>query len=338
MKTPGVTLRAFNSATFAIGEYRPIKVVCIGARICGILAAIHFARNVPNIELTVYEKERGISGTWFVNRYPLRVIFPSIFSLQSSLDISIRASIQYQYSFEINVDWSEFYASGPEILAYLNQVVEKPRGMRRRANDTSGSSVMETVTRRLRTRRTCFSWVLVSFIPGLGDFRGRVLRSAQWDITEEGELEEGVKDWGDIRPLVSLEIHGSVEPFSLRTILELAGCDPGSDNYLYSEKDREAFRDKKYFRHKIEADLNGIELEDGSAEHIDVLVCAVGFNISYRFPFTILGRDGLALNAHWAATGGAEAYLSIAMDDFPNLFVGGGPNLAVNSGSVTCYI
>ncbi|KAI0291044.1 hypothetical protein B0F90DRAFT_1781292, partial [Multifurca ochricompacta] len=46
-------------------------------------------------------------------------------------------------------------------------------------------------------------------------------------------------------------------------ILELAGCDPGSDDYLYSEKDREAFRDEKYykyFRHKIEADLDLLTL------------------------------------------------------------------------------
>ncbi|KAI0293159.1 hypothetical protein B0F90DRAFT_1764346 [Multifurca ochricompacta] len=47
-----------------------------------------------------------------------------------------------------------------------------------------------------RTRGTCFSWVLVSFIPGLGDFRGRVLHSGQWDVTEEGEWEEGVKCGG----------------------------------------------------------------------------------------------------------------------------------------------
>ncbi|KAI0293015.1 hypothetical protein B0F90DRAFT_1766340, partial [Multifurca ochricompacta] len=57
--------------------------------------------------------------------------------------------------------------------------------------------MMETVTRRLRTRRTCFSWVLVSFIPGLGDFRGRVLHSALWDVNEEGGWEEYVRDWGD---------------------------------------------------------------------------------------------------------------------------------------------
>ncbi|KAI0291048.1 hypothetical protein B0F90DRAFT_1781322, partial [Multifurca ochricompacta] len=43
--------------------------------------------------------------------------------------------------------------------------------------------MMETVTRRLRRWRTCFSWVSVSFIPGLGDFRGRVLHSALWDVT-----------------------------------------------------------------------------------------------------------------------------------------------------------
>ncbi|KAI0296537.1 hypothetical protein B0F90DRAFT_1819889 [Multifurca ochricompacta] len=43
----------------------------------------------------------------------------------------------------------------------------------------------------------------------------------------------------------------------------------------------------------------GIELKDGSAEHLDVLICATGFDVSYRFPFIVLGRDGLALNARW---------------------------------------
>ncbi|KAI0296905.1 hypothetical protein B0F90DRAFT_1744031 [Multifurca ochricompacta] len=57
----------------------------------------------------------------------------------------------------------------------------------------ASSDVMETMTRRSRTRGTCFSWVLVSFIPGLGNFRGRVFHSGQWDVTEEGEWEEGVK-------------------------------------------------------------------------------------------------------------------------------------------------
>ncbi|KAI0291505.1 hypothetical protein B0F90DRAFT_1671498 [Multifurca ochricompacta] len=297
-----------------------------------------FARNVPNIELTVYEKERLIGGTCF----------------------------------ETNVDWSGFYASGPEILAYLNQVVEKPRGMRRRANDTSGSGVMDTVTRRLRTWRTCFSWVLVSSIPGFGNFRGRVLHSAQWDVNEEGGWEEYVKDWGDkaigiignslVKSIVNYTLSKTWigESFSLRTILELAGCDPGSDDY------REAFRDEKYykeFRHKVEADL---DRSSGLTVYRAVLalsrstirrLLSSSYTRSRLLGSSMHGKydtpddtnhthhtyrasslktevlntstDGLALNADWVATGGAEAYLFIAMDGFPNLFVGGGPNLGV---------
>ncbi len=71
----------------SIDEYRPIKVVCIGAGVSGILAAIRyeifrfpihislstlpsFPQKVPNIHLTVYEKEKGIGGTW-LNKYPV---------------------------------------------------------------------------------------------------------------------------------------------------------------------------------------------------------------------------------------------------------------------------
>lgn len=65
---------------------------------------------------------------------------------------------------------------------------------------------------------------------------------------------------------------------------------------------------------------------------MDVLVCATGFDVSYRYPFPVLGRGGLALNTRWNS--GAEAYLTVAVDGFPNLFFGGGPNSVVNSGSL----
>ncbi|KAI0296906.1 hypothetical protein B0F90DRAFT_1744056, partial [Multifurca ochricompacta] len=47
----------------------------------------------------------------------------------------------------------------------------------------------------------------------------------------------------------------------------------------------------------------GIELEDGSAEHIDVLICVTGFNVSYRFSFTALRKGWSSaqrtLGRHW---------------------------------------
>ncbi|KAI0289915.1 hypothetical protein B0F90DRAFT_1672218 [Multifurca ochricompacta] len=254
----------FQFGHFAINEYRPIKIVCIGAGFCGILAAIHFARKVPNIELTVYRKEKGIGSTC-VRHFPGRHSLSSRISPFTGPDctpLGPRSSVT-------STEWSKStQAQAPHKTATRAHV--RLVGW----EDTSGSGVMETVMRRSRTRGTCFSWVLASSIPGLSDFRGRVLLSAQWGVTEEGWWEEVVKDAG-IRPLgpsgiqLVTELRPKVksivnyilsktwigEPCSLRTMLELAGRDPGRDDY----KDCEAFRDEKYykeFRHKIEADLN----------------------------------------------------------------------------------
>lgn len=54
----------------AIDEARPLRVVCIGAGISGILTSIRFPHKLPSVQLQVYEKNAGIGGTWFENRYP----------------------------------------------------------------------------------------------------------------------------------------------------------------------------------------------------------------------------------------------------------------------------
>ena len=35
------------------------------------LSSISFTQRIPNLDLTIYEKEDGIGGTWYVNRYPV---------------------------------------------------------------------------------------------------------------------------------------------------------------------------------------------------------------------------------------------------------------------------
>lgn len=54
----------------AVDQPRPIKVIYIGAGISGILAAIKFREAVPNLHLTIYEKNPDLGGTWYENRYP----------------------------------------------------------------------------------------------------------------------------------------------------------------------------------------------------------------------------------------------------------------------------
>lgn len=73
-------------------------------------------------------------------------------------------------------------------------------------------------------------------------------------------------------------------------------------------------------------------LTDGRTHDLDVLVCATGFDASYTYPFPIVGRNDIPLSSRWRPH--PEAYLALAVDGFPNLFWGLGPNSGLNSGSL----
>lgn len=65
----------------SIDYARPIRVICIGAGVSGILTAARSPKEIPNIKLTIYEKNSDIGGTWFEDR----CVFPSTqFALLSS--------------------------------------------------------------------------------------------------------------------------------------------------------------------------------------------------------------------------------------------------------------
>ena len=54
----------------SVDHARPMRVICIGAGISGIIAAIRFPQKLKNFELQIYEKNNDIGGTWLKNRYP----------------------------------------------------------------------------------------------------------------------------------------------------------------------------------------------------------------------------------------------------------------------------
>lgn len=54
----------------AVDQARPIKVIVIGAGISGILAGARLPQKIANLDLTIYEKNSDVGGTWFENRYP----------------------------------------------------------------------------------------------------------------------------------------------------------------------------------------------------------------------------------------------------------------------------
>lgn len=81
---------------------------------------------------------------------------------------------------------------------------------------------------------------------------------------------------------------------------------------------------------------SGVSLKSGRQVDLDCLVCATGFNTSTAPPFAVYGKDGLALKDRF--TPYPEAYLSLAVDGFPNFFMMLGPNSAIGSGSLTMIL
>jgi cation diffusion facilitator CzcD-associated flavoprotein CzcO len=53
-----------------IHQQRSLKVICIGAGASGLLIAYKLQRSFEDFDLTVYEKNEDVGGTWFENKYP----------------------------------------------------------------------------------------------------------------------------------------------------------------------------------------------------------------------------------------------------------------------------
>lgn len=75
----------------------------------------------------------------------------------------------------------------------------------------------------------------------------------------------------------------------------------------------------------------------GERFDLDVLICATGFEAT-RPPFAKLihGRDGINLDEHWGR--GMQAFDSIAVHGYPNLFIINGPNTGLGHNSVVYII
>lgn len=57
----------------AIDHNRPMKVIVLGAGMSGIIAGVFFPRNIENLDLVIYDKNKDLGGTWFENRWGLLI-------------------------------------------------------------------------------------------------------------------------------------------------------------------------------------------------------------------------------------------------------------------------
>jgi hypothetical protein len=64
------SVRPFTLKDEPIENLRPLKVRVIGAGYSGIYLGIRIPQRLRNVHLQIYEKNEGIGGTWWENRYP----------------------------------------------------------------------------------------------------------------------------------------------------------------------------------------------------------------------------------------------------------------------------
>jgi cation diffusion facilitator CzcD-associated flavoprotein CzcO len=82
-----------------------------------------------------------------------------------------------------------------------------------------------------------------------------------------------------------------------------------------------------------EVTATGVVDSEGKHHDVDVIIYGTGFQATdFLTPMTITGRDGIALNDAWRD--GAEAYLGISVNGFPNLFMLYGPNTNLGHNSI----
>jgi hypothetical protein len=75
MTGPTVSVNGTHSANdhnkdAAVENLRPLRVIVVGAGFSGIYCGIRISERLRNIDLTIYEKNAGVGGTWYENRYP----------------------------------------------------------------------------------------------------------------------------------------------------------------------------------------------------------------------------------------------------------------------------
>jgi len=159
-----------------------VKVAILGAGFAGLCMGLRLLAE-GETSFVILEKADRVGGTWRENTYP-----------GAGCDIP---SHLYSYSFELNPDWPEVYSAQPDILAYIEGVVER-RGLARyiRFNSEVTGAAWDEATEswlvrtadgeQVRAKAFVTAWGQLNRpklppIEGRDDFAGPAFHSALWD-------------------------------------------------------------------------------------------------------------------------------------------------------------
>ncbi|KAF2494626.1 cyclohexanone monooxygenase [Lophium mytilinum] len=274
-----------------IDDVRKLRVAVIGAGLSGVTAGILLPAKVPSIDLSIFEKNQDVSGTWLENVYP-------------GVRCDIPAHV-YQSTFSPNTQWSEQFAQGPEIRDYWQAQARKHDVYRyiklgsyvEDAEWEEKESSWVVKVRDLQTDKTSiekFDFVILAIgrfnrwklpdYPGINDFKGLLRHTSNWDTTFEpagktvaviGNGASGIQVTPALQKTAKHVGHYARNPTWIAT--SWAGDERVDGPQPYPEEQRESFKDPetylkfrkelevKYWR-RFKAMLRGSEENAGMRE------------------------------------------------------------------------
>ncbi|KAK8845289.1 hypothetical protein IAR55_006002 [Kwoniella newhampshirensis] len=168
---------------------KKLRIVVIGSGFAGIYFALRAAEKLKDVEVQIYERHNEVGGTWLANTY-----------LGAACDFPCHI---YTYTFAPNPNWSRVYAGQAEILEYLKDVADRYNVRKAiKFKHTVKTAFWNEVTAQwdltiehegeiIKDSADVFinaSGVLTDAkltVPGIYDFEGPMLHSAEWDSSVE---------------------------------------------------------------------------------------------------------------------------------------------------------
>ncbi|QRD93240.1 hypothetical protein F9C07_2098600 [Aspergillus flavus] len=250
---------------------KKLRVVCIGAGLSGLTIAYKLKHEKPLdfLDLTIYEKNPEVGGTWFENIYP-----------GVACDVPVHS---YQFPFAPNPAWSSYYASGKEIQEYIVSTAEKydlkekikfntklvkaiwceTQGKWKLQLQQGGLIIEDEADIVLDGSGVLNQWKWQE-IEGLDTFKGKLRHTARWDpeynyegkkIAVLGNGSSGIQVIPSLQPnaakLVNCIRH------AIWTTPNLGGT-----NFQYTEEEKQRFQDNPdeflEYRKSIEGAINSV--------------------------------------------------------------------------------
>ncbi|KAH8890173.1 FAD/NAD(P)-binding domain-containing protein [Thozetella sp. PMI_491] len=268
--------RGYKIQEELFGHERPIRVIHIGAGISGICLAKFLPETLNNASLVCYDKNYDIGGTWLENKYP-----------GCGCDIP---SVNYQFSWARNPNWTHFYSYANEIWNYLRDVVnqhdlEKHMKLNHEVTHAAwddASGVWNVSVKNLLTGETFVdtaeilvngSGVLNNWkwpdIGGLHDFQGTICHTARFDTSLDlrgkrvaviGMGSSGIQVTAEISSYVDHLYTWIRSPTWITAGFAQNHAGPDGANFEYSSDQKQAFAQDpaSYLRYckGIESELN----------------------------------------------------------------------------------